>query len=382
MLNESPSESKSEAPESEGENDPDDYGNINSDANISMQYFDNYSIEFVSNGDGTCYVSKIINTYECEEQYELVIPEASPVGDTVVEIRTAFNANIVPQVILKEDFEQILYKIAEMLAEQNGITAEEIIANPFMHSKYFKYSKVFSYYSEKDPYESKVTEKEYQYIIDTFPITEYVGAIYLCSASTLDEFMDVNKYIQLGYSSEDFLEDYRNLCNKLDETCESAEEKARIMSNIPKVYSGFGKNIIAIRIPSTVEKIEPSLFSSCTDVKEIEILNSVSHITEITSDMFYCCTSLQRLILNDNIKSISSNAFINCYNLESVIVFKSITSIDDMAFTYCYNEKGMRIDKTINVYYEGTKEEWENIDVGKSNDRLLDAVIHYNYINE
>lgn len=360
-----------------GDTEPDETEpNSEITSDISIQEYEHYSLEFVSNRDGTCFVSKIINKYEEKEQYELVIPEVSPLGDKVAEVNTSLNANIVPRVILKEDFEQILYKIAETLAPGYGVAPEEIMENPYA---YYKYSKVFAFYSEKDLTDESVTDQERQHIIENYPVAEYVSEFYVCTAETLKEFKDVDKYIANGYNSEEFIEDYRNLCEKIDNAGADADEKRRVLSDIPEVYYGFGKNITAIKLPSTVVKINPTLYGACENIKEIEISKAWSNISEITSDMFYGCTSLQKLTLNDNIKSIDEAAFVRCAKLESIIVPQSVTSIGYRAFSYCYDENGARIDSTVNVYYMGTEEEWKSIEIGGGNDRLSEAIIHYNY---
>ncbi len=37
-------------------------------------------------------------------------------------------------------------------------------------------------------------------------------------------------------------------------------------------------------------------------------------------------------------------------------------------------------DSLSDIYYTGSKADWENIEMGKYNNSLLDATIHYNYI--
>ena len=45
-----------------------------------------YSLEFVSNGDGTCYVSCLYLNNQYETEFDIIIPEKSPAGDTVTGI--------------------------------------------------------------------------------------------------------------------------------------------------------------------------------------------------------------------------------------------------------------------------------------------------------
>lgn len=67
---------------------------------------------------------------------------------------------------------------------------------------------------------------------------------------------------------------------------------------------------------------------------------------------------------------IGDSAFERCNNLASIYIPRSVTSIDDDAFYDC---KGLET-----VYYEGTKEEWENIEIGSYNRNLKNAEIIFN----
>lgn len=71
-------------------------------------------------------------------------------------------------------------------------------------------------------------------------------------------------------------------------------------------------------------------------------------------------------------KTVASWAFANCKDLTKIIIPNSITNISAVAFSDC--------DNLDNVYYTGTEEEWNAITIGDSNDSLLDATIHFNYI--
>jgi len=90
------------------------------------------------------------------------------------------------------------------------------------------------------------------------------------------------------------------------------------------------------------------------------------------------CYKLKEVIL-PNITKIENFTFSNCSSLESIFIPKFVTSIGDCAFLKCTNLK--------NIYYEGTKEEWDKIDIstvgnngshnGAGNSILDDATIHY-----
>ena len=89
-------------------------------------------------------------------------------------------------------------------------------------------------------------------------------------------------------------------------------------------------------------------FSNRSSVKTVVIPDSV---TSIGNGAFYFCTSLTRVTIPDSVTSIGDNAFISC------------TSLTD-------------------VYYTGSKEDWNKISIGLYNGCLTNATIHYNYVLE
>ena len=354
------------------ESSSDDQSNETSpEIKISVQDFKNYSLEFVSNGDGTCYVSKIINTYECEEQYELVIPEISPDGDTVTEVRASLNFSILPSIILKEDFEEILWKMAENLAPKYDVTPEDIMNNAPIYFKFFKFK---SFYLE-------LTEDKLQQYITATPFLEYSGDVYICDPMiTLETELELIKLIvDSGYNTEAFFEDYNNLYEKVETNIKDPQIKEDILSSIPEVYTGFGKNIISIKLPGTVIKIDSMIYRNCVDIKEIEIFDSLNNTTEIISPSFsrvLNCISLEKIVFSNGIEIIGDYEFYGCVKLKSIVIPKSIVEIGKYAF------EASEYETLIDVYYEGTEEEWNAINILDGNDRLLNATIHYNYIVE
>ena len=67
--------------------------------------------------------------------------------------------------------------------------------------------------------------------------------------------------------------------------------------------------------------------------------------------------------------SIGEYTFAYCENLESISIPDSVTSIGKMAFERCTSLQ--------NVYYTGTKTQWEAVVIGSSNDALLNATVHF-----
>ena len=108
----------------------------------------------------------------------------------------------------------------------------------------------------------------------------------------------------------------------------------------------YHKPFHKIIIPNSVINIGGYLFQECAQLQEITIPNGISLISGV---LFSGCSSLKTITLPRSITSVRKNAFEDCNALTD-------------------------------VYYKGSKEEWDNIDVSSGNELLLSATIHYDYI--
>ena len=151
-------------------------------------------------------------------------------------------------------------------------------------------------------------------------------------------------------------------------------------------YSG----LTSVIIPENVKSIGNCAFGNCKDLHSAEIPDSItamnsaffmcenlkyiklpSNIKSIGAFEFVGCEMLKNINIPNNVKSIGESAFEGCVGLIKIIVPNSIKSIDDYAFDSC--------EKLKDVYYSGSKEEWDKIKIGMRNDELLNANIHFNY---
>ena len=126
-------------------------------------------------------------------------------------------------------------------------------------------------------------------------------------------------------------------------------------------------SLTSVTIPNSVTSIGRFAFANCTRLTSVTIGNSV---TSIGRDAFAFCTSLKNVTIPDSVTSMGGYAFYNCTRLTSVTIGNSVTSIGEQAFGVCYELE--------DVYYCGTKTQWNNISIGSGNDYLLIAKIHYN----
>ena len=132
-----------------------------------------------------------------------------------------------------------------------------------------------------------------------------------------------------------------------------------------------GKSQTSYTIPNSVTRIGYYAFEDCTGLTSITIPNSV---TSIETGAFFYCTGLTSITIPNSVTSIGWEAFEDCTGLTSITIPNSVTSIGDWAFRGCTGLK--------DVYYTGSKDEWEAISIGAGNGCLLNATIHYNGIDD
>ena len=124
-------------------------------------------------------------------------------------------------------------------------------------------------------------------------------------------------------------------------------------------------------IPSTIDgysvtSIGNGAFENCIRLASITIPDSVMSIGDYA---FYGCNCLASITIPDGVMSIADYAFKYCDRLASITIPDSVTNIGDEAFDHC--------NSLSSVYYNGTKENWNNISIGRWNGSLTDATKKY-----
>ncbi len=92
------------------------------------------------------------------------------------------------------------------------------------------------------------------------------------------------------------------------------------------------KNMKSINIPSTVTSIGASAFAHCYGLTDV-VLNE--GLTIMSSNLFYGCSSLKNVTIPSSTTSIAEQAFYNCSSLAEITIPASVTAIRDKAFYGC-----------------------------------------------
>jgi hypothetical protein len=190
---------------------------------------------------------------------------------------------------------------------------------------------------------------------------------------------------------------------------------------IPDSVTSIGNNAFSrcsmlksITIPDSVTTIDYSAFSGCTSLESITIPDSVTtirhgafnntayynnssnwkndvlyienHLIEAKASLsgsytikegtkvianlaFINCDSPISIIIPDSVINIGADAFYSCNGLTCITIPGSIKTIGFSAFSSCKNLE--------NVYYNGSEEQWNKINIERYNECLTTATIHY-----
>ena len=306
-------------------------------------------IVFVSNGDGTCYVDGVCDPVG-EKEMKLVIPEVSPDGDTVVEIRSLGTmGNNLPRIILKEDFELILEKIRDYYDYDSSESAK------------FFYGRFAAYWQLKtmDMIEAAdVTEEERIQLREE--LLSYFPECAVCDVYVLDTMARRVEIERLETTLAEICPEYTPLRRWLDEKKVSDTAEAQGISNshaaalieeqpYPEIHPSAFTEIV---LPKTVKKIGDRAFDYCYRVTSLEIPEGV---TEIGGFAFVGCSGITSLIIPEGVTKIGVSIFNDCESLEALYIPGSVKELN------CENEEGHHIvpgNSPVTIYYAGTEEEW------------------------
>lgn len=127
------------------------------------------------------------------------------------------------------------------------------------------------------------------------------------------------------------------------------------------------RSLQTVTIPNSVEDIGDFAFRDCTSLKNITLSSKLETLREC---VFTSCISLNTVVIPNGVTEIWE-AFQNCTNLTTIFIPASVTDIWSGAFEGCSSLK--------HIYYGGTKEQWQAIEIGSwDNSTLINGFKYYN----
>ncbi len=169
-------------------------------------------------------------------------------------------------------------------------------------------------------------------------------------------------------------------------------------------FAFSGSGLASITIPASVTSIGEEAFLWCRNLTEIiveddnEVYSSQDGLllNKDGDELIFCAPGKSgMLIIPDVVKRIAEGAFHDCDYLTNVTIPYGVEYIDYAAFGGCDGLVSVSIpasvtsiekyafdcDNLTDVYFSGTQDDWDAIIIDPGyNEHLLNASIHYNYI--
>ena len=145
-------------------------------------------------------------------------------------------------------------------------------------------------------------------------------------------------------------------------------------------------DLTSVQLPSTVETIYTRAFSYCGRLTQINFPQSLKTI----DNSAFAYSGIRTANLPEGVQSIGQSAFANCGNLANVTIPSGVTTIQYSTFENSAL-KTVHIPKTVthiyssafygtrltDVYFGGSKAEWNKIIIDSGNEPLKNATIHF-----
>lgn len=110
------------------------------------------------------------------------------------------------------------------------------------------------------------------------------------------------------------------------------------------------QNQYEVIVPETVRKLLPGAFRN---QKEIHMVRITGNTAVIGESAFEGCTGLEKLTLEDGVRSICPSAFAGCVRLKEVLAPDSVAGIQDGAFRGCVCLEKVRLPKGLRYMDRG-----------------------------
>ena len=142
----------------------------------------------------------------------------------------------------------------------------------------------------------------------------------------------------------------------------------------------------SVQIPASVSEIGEGAFYHCLELKTV-VFEEGSQLKALGDSVFVDCGNLETVELPSGITKIGVGAFANCGSLKEFTIPSDVETIGKMAFAFCVKLEKITIPKSVKkigqaafalcplktVYYDGTAEEWANIEIDETKIEIADT---------
>ena len=145
--------------------------------------------------------------------------------------------------------------------------------------------------------------------------------------------------------------------------------------------------MVSVVIPDAVKELPDSCFYNCSALRDVTFGKNVSVIAQ---RCFINCTAITAMTLPQTVTAIGLRAFNNWYGLLTMKIPGAVTQIMPYTFSDCYQMKEISLPASIEkihenaftgcmaletVYFAGTEEEWNEIEILEGNEYLTAATV-------
>ena len=120
-----------------------------------------------------------------------------------------------------------------------------------------------------------------------------------------------------------------------------------------------------VDLPDGMTLLGSGLFSGCTALAELPLPDDVAWVEPRLCEN---CTALQTVVLPAAMTEVPRGLLRGCTALRRVTVQGAVTAVGDGAFSGC--------DALTDVYFTGTRPQWDAVAIGADNARLTAAALH------
>ena len=331
-----------------GNEDPVDEGSA--DAFDDSKY--SKGLKFISNGDGTCYVSGIGT---CNDAIVLIPPQ-SPSGDKVTAIGdSAFYLNRkITSVVIPDSVTRIENDAFDGCANVTSFSIPDSVTH-IGEAAFANCHSITSFTIPKGI--TKIEKAIFAYCenLETVVIHKDVTSIVSSAFYSCPSL----KAISVAPENECFTDLDGNLYTKDGKTLliyaigktESAFAIPEGVNIIGEDAFNGSESLVSVIIPSSVTEIQNGAFEWCESLASVECQAGLITIGDYA---FSYCRSLLEISLPDSVTTIGEKAFGGCDKLCSVEIPASVTHIGESAFGGC--------DALVNIFVAEQNKNYKDID--------------------